>query len=85
MSLNIPQFNNPMILQSAFIKEMPGSGAAYDSIQSYANIDDIANLRQIGQNHWEAASKSHAKNPNGTETTYHFDNLGAAQIINFLA
>jgi len=79
MSINMPQ-----IAQPRFIREMQGAGASHGIYQSYANINDIANLKFVG-NYWEAGSLSHQKNPDGSDVTYHFDNNGASQILNYLA
>ncbi len=79
MSMNLP------VVQPKFVKEMQGAGVNQGIRQSFVNIDDIANLRQINDNYWEADSLSHQKNLDGTDTTYHFDNIGATRIINYLA
>ena len=64
-----------------FVKQMTGAGGVANS---YANINDIANLRQIKDNYWEAESIN-GTNVYGGKAIYHFDNQGASQIINYIA
>lgn len=83
MAMNLPGINYGK--QPMFVKEMDGAGSANGVNQSFANINDIANLQQVSPGHWEADSRSGLKNPNGTTKVYHFDDLGARQILNYMA
>ncbi len=71
--------------QPIFVKEAKGAGSDYGIKQSYVNINDVASLEQISEDHWEAKSLSGQKTPNGQEKVYHFDNNGAQQILNYMA
>lgn len=64
---------------------MEGTGSNYGTKQSYVNINDIANIEQISENHWEAQSISGQKTPEGTNKVYHFDNNGVQKILNYMA
>ena len=63
-----------------FVKEIQGAGG---KTNSYVNINDIANISQVGDNHWEAQGIN-GKNIYGGVAIYHFDNTSASQIINYM-
>jgi len=80
MSMNVPANKAPI-----FVKEMKGAGEAWGCKDNHVNINDIANLHQISDNHWEADSISNVKNPDGSDTVYHFDDKTAQEITGYTA
>ena len=63
-----------------FIREIQGAGGKNNS---FVNINDIANIHQISDNHWEAQGIN-GTNIYGGPVVYHFDNASAGQIINYM-
>ena len=77
--MSVNQANN-LATNPIYIKRLEGSGGKQES---YANLDDIANIRKVSENHWEADAV-YSKNACGGVAVHHFDNESAKQIINHM-